>query len=125
MKLAHTMIRVRDMDKSLEFYCGFLGLKEKRRKDLGDEATLIFLSDDSGNYFLELTYNKDGRDYTIGNQFGHLAFYVNNLEKVKFEVEQQDWWYRKSKPTSSSKYIFIKDPDGYDIEIIEKPFKTI
>ena len=122
MKLAHTMIRVRDMDKSLEFYCGFLGLKEKRRKDLGDEATLIFLSDDRGNYFLELTYNKDGRDYTIGNQFGHLAFYVNNLEKVIFEVEQQDWWYRKSKPTSSSKYIFIKDPDGYDIEIIEKPF---
>ena len=125
MRLAHTMIRVRDINRSLEFYSGFLGLSEKRRKDLGDEATLVFLGDDNGNYFLELTYNKDGRDYTIGNQFGHLAFHVDNLEKVIFEVEQQDWWYRKSKPTSSSKYIFIKDPDGYDIEIIEKPFKII
>jgi len=122
MLLAHTMIRIRDMNKSLDFYCGFLGLKEKRRKDLGDEATLIFLSDDNENYFLELTYNKDGRQYEIGDQFGHLAFHVNNLEKVISEVKQKNWWFRKSKPSSSSKYIFIKDPDGYDIEIIEKPY---
>ncbi|MBH10412.1 MAG: lactoylglutathione lyase [Candidatus Marinimicrobia bacterium] len=122
MLLAHTMIRIRDMNKSLDFYCGFLGLKEKRRKDLGDEATLIFLSDDNENYFLELTYNKDGRQYEIGDQFGHLAFHVNNLEKVISKVKQKNWWFRKSKPSSSSKYIFIKDPDGYDIEIIEKPY---
>jgi lactoylglutathione lyase len=115
------MIRVRDINKSLEFYSGFLGLREKRRKDLGDEATLVFLGDEGENYFLELTYNKDGRDYTIGDQFGHLAFHVDNLDKVISEVERRDWWYRKSKP-SSSNYIFIKDPDGYDIEIIEKPF---
>ena len=121
MRLAHTMIRVRDINRSLEFYSGFLGLSEKRRKDLGDEATLVFLGDDNGNYFLELTYNKDGRDYTIGDQFGHLAFHVDNLDKVISEVEQRDWWYRKSKPGSSSNYIFIKDPDGYDIEILEKP----
>ena len=122
MRLAHTMIRVRDINRSLEFYSGFLGLSEKRRKDLGDEATLVFLGDDNGNYFLELTYNKDGRDYTIGDQFGHLAFHVDNLDNVISEVERRDWWYRKSKPTSSSNYIFIKDPDGYDIEIIEKPY---
>ena len=122
MRLAHTMIRVRDINRSLEFYSGFLGLSEKRRKDLGDEATLVFLGDDNGNYFLELTYNKDGRDYTIGDQFGHLAFHVDNLDNVISEVERRDWWYRKSKPTSSSNYIFVKDPDGYDIEIIEKPY---
>ena len=115
------MIRVRDINKSLEFYSGFLGLREKRRKDLGDEATLVFLGDECENYFLELTYNKDGRDYTIGDQFGHLAFHVDNLDKVISEVERRDWWYRKCS-TSSSNYIFIKDPDGYDIEIIEKPF---
>ena len=89
---------------------------------MGDEATLVFLGDEGENYFLELTYNKDGRDYTIGDQFGHLAFHVDNLDKVISEVERRDWWYRKSKPSSSSNYIFIKDPDGYDIEIIEKPF---
>ena len=121
MRLAHTMIRVRDINRSLEFYSGFLGLREKRRKDLRDEATLVFLGDDDGNYFLELTFNKDGRDYTIGDQFGHLAFHVDDLDNVISEVERRDWWYRKSKPTSSSNYIFVKDPDGYDIEIIEKP----
>ena len=121
MRLAHTMLRIKNIDQSLDFYCGFLGMKEKRRKDLGDEATLIFLSDENENYFLELTYNKDDRDYSIGNQFGHIAFHVDNLEEIVAEVEQRKWWYRKSKPTSSSKYIFIKDPNGYDIEILEKP----
>jgi len=122
MRLAHTMLRIKDINQSLDFYCGFLGLKEKRRKDLGCEATLIFLSDENENYFLELTFNKDGRDYTIGDQFGHIAFHVDNLKKIITEVERRKWWYRKSKLTSSSKYIFIKDPNGYDIEIIEKSF---
>ena len=120
MKLAHTMLRIRDIDASLEFYCGFLSLHEVRRKDLGDEATLVFLTDHSENYHIELTYNKDGRDYTIGDQFGHLAFHVDDLDSVIERVEENNWWYRKSKPTSSSKYIFLKDPDGYDIEILEK-----
>ena len=53
MRLAHTMIRVRDLDASLEFYCDFLGLQEIRRKDLGEEATLVFLSDNSKNYHME------------------------------------------------------------------------
>ena len=119
MKLAHTMIRVRNLDESIEFYCGFLGLQEIRRKDLGDEATLVFLTDENKNYHIELTFNKDGRDYVIGDQFGHLAFHVNDLDKIISDVKERHWWYRESKPSSSSKYIFIKDPDGYDVEIIE------
>ena len=119
MKLSHSMIRVRDLTASLEFYTGFLGLEEVRRHDLGDEATLVFLSDEERNYFLELTWNKDGRDYEVGNQFGHLAFLTADLDSVITDVEQNGWWYRRSKPTSGSSYIFVKDPDGYDIEVLQ------
>ena len=121
MRLAHTMIRVRNLDKSLEFYCGFLGLQEIRRKDLGDEATLVFLTDDNQNYHIELTCNKDGRDYTIGDQFGHLAFHVDDLDSVISEVKDRGLWFRQSKRSSSSRYIFLHDPDGYDVEILQSP----
>ena len=121
MRLAHTMIRVRNLDASLKFYCDFLGLKEVRRKELGDEATLVFLTDGSQNYHIEFTYNKDGRDYTIGNQFGHLAFHVDDLNGVISDVKARGWWFRQSKPTASSQYIFVHDPDGYDVEILQAP----
>ncbi len=120
MKLAHTMIRVSDLDATIEFYTGFLGLREVRRKTLGEECTLVFLTDDHGDYHIELTYNHDGRSYQSGNQFGHLAFHVPDLDEVVKIVESKGWSYRGSKPTNSSKYIFVKDPDGYDIEILEE-----
>ena len=119
MRLAHTMIRVKDLDATLAFYTDFLGLKKVRQKPIGDEAELVFLTDASGNYHLELTHNKDGRDYTLGDQFGHLAFHVDDLDAVIARVEQEGWWYRRSRPEMSSKYIFVKDPNGYDIEILE------
>ena len=118
--MAHTMIRVRDLEATLDFYTGFLGLHEVRRKTLGDEATLVFLTDEHGAYHLELTYNHDERSYEIGNQFGHLAFHVPDLEAVVKTVESRGWSYRRSKPTNPSRYIFVSDPDGYDIEILEE-----
>lgn len=119
MRLAHTMIRVKDLAATLAFYTEFLGLEKVRERVLGDEATLVFLSDAARSYFIELTYNHDGRDYELGNQFGHLAFTVSDLEAVVAQVEERGWWYRRSKPGGSSKYIFVKDPNGYDIEILE------
>ncbi|MHC4076836.1 MAG: VOC family protein [Planctomycetota bacterium] len=119
MKLAHTMIRVKDLEETLDFYTGFLGLREVRRRPIGDEATLVFLGDESDHYHIELTYNHDEPEYELGNQFGHLAFRVDDLEPVVREVESRGWWYRRSKPTVKSKYIFVKDPNGYDIEILE------
>lgn len=119
MKLYHTMIRVRDLDRSLAFYQGFLGLEEVRRHELGDEATLVFLSDADRHYYLELTFNKDGRDYELGNQWGHLALLTEDLDAVVAEIEAKGWWYRRSKPESRSRYVFVRDPDGYDVEILE------
>ena len=119
MRLAHTMIRVKDLDLTLDFYTSFLGLKEIRRSTIGDEATLVFLTDEAGHYMVELTYNHGRSEYTLGDQFGHLAFVVDDLEAVVARVEEKGWWYRRSRPGMTSKYIFVKDPNGYDIEILE------
>ena len=118
-RLAHTMIRVRDLEASLAFYTGFLGLREVRRGTIGDEATLVFLGDAAGKYHIELTFNHDGRDYEPGNQFGHLAFHVDDLDATVAEVERRGWWFRRSKPENRTQYIFVKDPDGYDVEILQ------
>jgi len=120
MRLAHTMIRVKDLDATLDFYTNFLGLKEVRRATIGDEATLVFLADEAETYYIELTYNHGVDDYELGDQFGHLALVVDDLAPVVAEVERRGWWFRASKPgRTSSKYIFVKDPNGYDIEILE------
>ena len=114
------MLRVTDLDRSLAFYTGFLGLREVRRRPIGDEATLVFLTDEKGTYQLELTFNHDGRSYDLGNQFGHLAFHVDDLGPVIAQVEERGWSFRQSRPEAPSRYIFVKDPDGYDIEILQK-----
>ena len=119
MQLAHTMIRVKDLDATLSFYTGFLGLREVRRGTIGQEATLVFLTDKSGSYHIELTYNHGRSEYQLGDQFGHLAFVVDDLEPIVKDVEARGWWYRRSRPEMKSKYIFVKDPNGYDIEILE------
>jgi len=120
MQLAHTMIRVKDLDATLAFYTGFIGLRETRRKEIGDEALLVWLEDDAGHYSIELTYNIGKDDYELGDQFGHLAFLTDDLERVIEEVERRGWWFRRSRPELASKYIFVKDPNGYDVEILQR-----
>jgi len=112
------MIRVKDLEASIAFYTGFVGLHEVRRHVIGDEATLVFLADESESYLIELTCNHDGREYELGDQFGHLAFTVDDLAPVVARVEERGWWYRQSKPQAKASYIFVKDPDGYDVEIL-------
>lgn len=115
MKLEHTMLRVRDLDASITFYTEFCGLQELRRHELGDEATLVFLGDGETDYCLELTYNKDGRDYELGTQYGHLALRSDRpLDELVADVEKRGWWYRRN----ADRYIFVRDPDGYDVELL-------
>ncbi|RMG44709.1 MAG: lactoylglutathione lyase [Acidobacteria bacterium] len=113
------MIRVRDLERSLAFYVGFLGLRKVRERPIGDEAVLVFLTDEVGAYHIELTWNRDGRDYVLGDQFGHLAFFTDDLDAVIRAVEERGWPYRRSRPEIPTRYIFVKDPDGYEIEILE------
>jgi lactoylglutathione lyase len=119
MELLHTMIRVKNLEATLDFYTNFIGLNEIRRKAIGDEATLVWLADEKNAYQIELTHNHDQSDYDLGDQFGHLAFGVADLEAVVKDVEERGWWYRRSRPELKTKYIFVKDPNGYDVEIIQ------
>ena len=93
MKYLHTMVRVENIDASLDFYCNKLGLKEVRRVDNEKgRFTLIFLAaenSDERTGLLELTYNWDPEKYTGGRNFGHLAYSVNNIRSEEHTSELQ------------------------------------
>ena len=122
-KMLHTMVRVKDLERSVRFYTEILGLREQRRKVLEKaDATLVFLTDETGHYAIELTYNHDGRAYHLGNQFGHFALGVPDLEGARGDlaghgVEFSRGPYRVS--AGGSMIAFIRDPDGIEIELIE------
>lgn len=124
VKLLHTMIRVKDLERSVGFYTRILGLTEKRRTILEKaDATLVFLVDEAGHHSIELTYNHDGRDYDLGNQFGHLAFAVSDLEEARTELRKHGVEFTRGPyqvGTGGSTIAFIRDPDGIEIELIER-----
>ena len=86
----------------------------------GDITSGPGLGDGQGDVTIELTYNVGKNDYQLGDQFGHLAFDTDDLDGVIREVESRGWWYRQSRPELQSRYIFVKDPNGYDVEILER-----
>ena len=122
MKLLHTMIRVKNADESIKFYTQLLDMTTDKRKRL-DDCELIFLTD--GNVQLELTYNDETpqNGYDIGNGFGHLAFAVKSLDEFTKKLHDFGWQYLYEPYDlngKGTKIAFIKDPDGYEIELIEK-----
>jgi len=126
MRLLHTMIRVGDLDRSIAFYTGVLGMKLLRRKDFPDgRFTLAFVGygDESEHAVVELTHNWDTKSYEIGTGFGHIAVAVPDAYKACEEVTAKGG--KVTRPAGPMKHggsviAFVEDPDGYKIEFIER-----
>ena len=120
MKYLHTMVRVTDLDASLEFYCNGLVLEEVRRKDVPEgRYTLVFLAapgDSSAE--LELTYNWDPEDYGGGRNFGHLAYRVDDIYAACERL--QGAGVVINRPPRDGRMAFVRSPDGISIELLQK-----
>ena len=126
-RLLHTMIRVFDIDKSVDFYTRLLGMKLLRRKDFEQgRFTLAFVGygDETTECVLELTYNWDQEDpYTMGDGFGHLAIAVPDAYTICEALEKEGVPVpRPAGPMKGGSRViaFIEDPDGYKIELVQR-----
>src|SRR5689334_6186287 len=127
MRLLHTMIRVGNLDASLAFYTGVLGMRLLRKKDYPTgEFTLAFIGydDEDKTAAIELTHNWGTTAYEKGDGFGHIAIGAPDISAVCERVRAAG--YRVTREPGPMKHggsviAFIEDPDGYKIELIEKP----
>lgn len=126
MRLLHTMLRVRNLDRSLAFYTNVLDMRLLRRKDYpGGKFTLVFVGydDESEAAVIELTHNWETRSYDSGNGFGHIAIGVDNIFKVCNNIRTAGGnIVREPGPMKHGNTIiaFVEDPDGYKIELIQQ-----
>ena len=126
MRLLHTMLRVADLEKSVEFYTKVLGMSELRRSENTEyRYTLAFVGygEEKDNAVIELTYNWDTDSYDHGNAFGHLAIEYDDIYKACEEIKSLGGIVsREPGPVKggSTEIAFVKDPDGNAIELIQK-----
>lgn len=123
MKFLHAMIRVKDVEKSLEFYEKLLNMTIAKKKRL-DDCELIYLEDEEHTAQIELTVNDEIPEtgYINGNAFGHFAFSVESMEKFTEKLHSLGYKYLYEPYVifSGTKIAFVQDPDGNEIELIEK-----
>ena len=126
MRLLHTMLRVGNLEKSLDFYQNVLGMKLLRRKDYPEgKFTLAFVGygDETDSTVLELTHNWDTERYDLGNAYGHIAIEVDDAYEACERVKRQGGnVVREAGPMKHGTTViaFVEDPDGYKIEFIQK-----
>jgi lactoylglutathione lyase len=122
MRFLHTMVRVRDLDAALHFFCDLLGLIETRRKDVeAGRFTLVFLSTgaEGDAAEIELTHNWDQVEpYTQGRNFGHLAFEVDDIYAVCERLHAADVTIHR--PPRDGRMAFIRSPDGISVELLQR-----
>jgi len=127
MRYLHTMVRVKDFDASLKFYCELLGLKEVRRiENQGGRFTLVFLcapadferalKDEAP--MVELTHNWDTEDYKGGRNFGHLAYRVENIYALCQKL--MDGGVTINRPPRDGHMAFVRSPDGISVELLQE-----
>ncbi len=126
MRILHTMIRVGNLDRSLAFYCDVLGMRLLRRKEYpSGEFTLAFVGygDETDSAVLELTYNWGKATYDLGDGFGHVAIGVEDIYRTCEEIRAKGGEIvREPGPMKhgGSVIAFVRDPDGYKIELIQR-----
>ena len=127
MRYLHTMVRISDVDQSLDFYCNKLGMTEVRRvENEGGRFTLIFLAapDDEGAGrdkkapLLELTYNWDPEAYDGGRNFGHLAFEVDDIYETCRKLQEAG--VTINRPPRDGHMAFVRSPDNISLELLQK-----
>lgn len=120
MKILHTMVRVKDLDASLHFYCNLLGLKELRRKEYENgRFTLVYLGDGQSEHEIEFTYNWDNTDeYSQGKSFGHIAIRVDDIYHTCQKL--MDAGVVINRPPRCGHMAFVKSPDGISIELLQE-----
>jgi lactoylglutathione lyase len=113
------MVRVTDLDESLDFYCSKLGLREiHRMESQAGRFTLVFLAaEESPDAQVELTYNWDPEDYTGGRNFGHLAFQVENIYEACQKL--MDSGVPINRPPRDGRMAFVRSPDAVSIELLQ------
>ncbi len=125
MRVLHTMVRVGDLERSLDFYSNVLGMKILRRKDYPDgRFTLAFVGygDESINAVIELTHNWDTSAYDIGTGYGHIALGMENIYTACDAIREKGGKItREPGPMKhgTTEIAFVEDPDGYKIELIQ------
>ncbi|WP_417689699.1 VOC family protein [Roseibium sp.] len=127
MRYLHTMVRVTNIDESLDFYCNKMGMTEVRRiENEGGRFTLIFLAasediasgKDVSAPLLELTYNWDPEEYSGGRNFGHLAYEVDNI--YEYCAQLQEKGVIINRPPRDGRMAFIRSPDNISFELLQK-----
>jgi lactoylglutathione lyase len=120
MEYLHTMIRVKDLDASLDFFVKNLGLVETKRREVETgRFTLVFLATKAGAPEIELTYNWDQKEpYSVGRNFGHLAYQVENIYETCEKLKKAG--VSILRPPRDGRMAFVRSPDQISIELLQK-----